>query len=139
MINATVQLGVSDGVLVEYLAKQLDISAGKQHDKSPACMMFSVLSLSLSSYQQLKSQQVVNSSQNSKSTFDEQYRILFYVKLWVSKNDQNLFTKNEQIALLHYVSQCLSELSKVVAYSTVLSVMQDYEAMQTLTVDCICL
>lgn len=97
MINATVELGIEDSVLIKYLVDELGISAAKQHTQSPVVMMFSVLSLALSSYKNLR----VNPQGMS---HDEQYKHLFYTTLWVATNSQSLFLKNEQIALLHYLS-----------------------------------
>lgn len=131
MINATVELGVEDSVLIKYLVDELGISAAKKHAQSPVFMMFSVLSLALSSYKDLK-------ANPQGMSHDEQYKHLFYTTLWVATNSQSLFQKNEQVALLHYLSQSMRELSKVVSYQTVLAVMSDFEAVQTLTVEFIC-
>jgi hypothetical protein len=71
VINATVELGVEDSVLIKYLVDELGISAAKKHAQSPVFMMFSVLSLALSSYKDLK-------ANPQGMSHDEQYKHLFY-------------------------------------------------------------
>jgi hypothetical protein len=60
VIEATVELGVSDKVLIKYMVDYLGIDAAKKHESSPTTMMFSVLSLALSNYELLKADQVVS-------------------------------------------------------------------------------
>lgn len=62
-------------------------------------MMFSVLALALSSYEQLQSIPVVNDREAPKAeegmTHDQQYMKLFYVSLWVCENTHKLFSRPE--------------------------------------------
>lgn len=105
VIEATVLLGVSDKVLIAYMADKLspymdETQAAKKDLASPITMMFSVLALALSTYEALKPIPVVNElkvepEQLEGMTYDKQYEKLFYVSLWVCKNTQKLFSKPE--------------------------------------------
>lgn len=62
-------------------------------------------------------------------TYDQQYKHLFYTTLWVCRNKQRLFSKSEQIALLNYLTSSMSDLIKVVNFSVLVELANDFEAM----------
>ena len=105
VIEALVQVGFCDKVLITYLVEKLDIDSNKKLEASPITMMFSVLSLALHNYRQLKPIPVATEPSSEQGmNYNKQYRHLFYTTLWICRNEQNLFSKQEQIALLNYLT-----------------------------------
>jgi hypothetical protein len=64
---------------------------------------------------------------------------LFYTSVWVCDNEQGLFNKEEQIAILTLLTQCLSALGKVVKTLTAVTMMDDTKAVEKFIVEVRCL
>jgi len=72
------------------------------------------------------------------TAYDLQFQNMFYTSVWVCENEEGFFSREEQVALLTQLTQCLSELGKVVQLSMLHKISQDKVAVEKLIIDVLC-
>ena len=86
-----------------------------------------------------KIQLLTDVTKDSDSDYDEMYRILFHTSVWVCRDKMEHFRKEDQVRILLLLSKCMSELGKRVSTNVLVELAEDFDSLQTLLVEVICL
>lgn len=154
VLNALDSLKVNHKDLLAYMGSKLGLDDNDfKIEKSPVSMIYSVLTLVLRQVKKTKQPEITSQDsydkcelfkENELSAQGEHYKLLFKTAVWLVKNKQNFFLKQEQIALLNTICHILTELGPIVKIDVLVDLFagvatDQQKSVESLIIEVVCL